>query len=54
MHLEPKTVTTVPEDLEYIHPRLSQVWNCGEIVFDPNVSWIKVVCTYKFFIEDRM
>ena len=46
MTLDPKSV---PEDLKEIQPRPSQVWNCDEIGFDPNGSWIKVVCTYKFF-----
>ena len=46
MTLDPKTV---PKDLKEIQPRPSQVCNCDEIGFDPNVSWIRVVCTYKFF-----
>ena len=46
MPLEPKTV---PKDLKEIQPCPSQVWNCDEIGFDPNGSWLKVVCTYKFF-----
>ena len=51
MPLDPKTV---PKDLKEIQPRLSQVWNCDEIGFDPNVSWLRVVCTYKFFTGKRM
>ena len=54
MPLYPTTVTTVPEDLRDIQPRPYQVWNCDEIVFDPNVSWIKVVFTYKLFTGYRM
>ena len=46
MPLDPKTV---PEDLKEIQPRPSQVWNCDEIGFDPNGSWLKVIYTYKFF-----
>ena len=42
MPLDPKTV---PKDLKEIQPHLSQVWNCDEIGFDPNGSWIRVVCT---------
>ena len=42
MPLDPKTV---PEDIKEIQPRPSQVWNCDEIGFGPNVSWIRVVCT---------
>ena len=38
MPLDPTTVTTVPEDLEDIQPRPSQVWNWDEIDFDPNGS----------------
>ena len=33
--------------LNQIQPRATQVWNCDEIVFDPNGKWRKVVCTYK-------
>ena len=44
-----KTVTAVPEDLKDIQPQPYQVCNCGNIFFDPNGSWIKVVCTYKLF-----
>ena len=36
--LEPKRL---PEDLKDIHPWPSEVWNCYNIVFDPNVSWEK-------------
>ena len=33
----PTTVTTVLEYLKDIQPRISQVWNCDETGFDPNV-----------------
>ena len=46
MPLDPKSV---PKDLKDIQPRPSQVWNCDEIGFDPNGSWLEVICTYKFF-----
>ena len=46
MPLDPKTVL---KDLKEIHPRPSQVCNCDDIGFDPNWSWIKVVCTYNLF-----
>ena len=46
MNIDPKTVS---KDLKEIQSRPSQVCNCGEIGFNPNVSWIIVVCTYKFF-----
>ena len=46
MPLDPKSV---PKDLKEIQPCPSQVWNCDEIGFDPNGSWLKVICTYKFF-----
>ena len=51
MPLEPKTVA---KDLKEIQPCPSQVWNCDEIVFDPNGSWLKVICTYKFFTGQRI
>ena len=51
MPLDPKTV---PKDIKYIQPRPSQVWNWDEIGFDPNGSWLKVVCTYKFFTGQRI
>ena len=35
MPLDPETV---PKDLKEIQPHPSQVWNCDEIGFDPNVS----------------
>ena len=46
MPLDPKIV---PKDLKEIQPRPSQVWNFDKIGFDPNESWLRVVCTYKFF-----
>ena len=46
MNLDPKLV---PKDLKEIQPHPSQVWNCDEIGFDLNGSWIRVVCTYKLF-----
>ena len=46
MPLDPKTV---PEYINEIKPRPSQVWNCDDIGFNPNGSWLIVVCTYKFF-----
>ena len=51
MSLDPKSL---PEDLKQIQPRPSQVWNCDEIGFDPNGSWLKVICTYKFFTGQRI
>ena len=39
----------IPSDLNDIQPRATQVWNCGEIGFDPNRRWNKVICTYKLF-----
>ena len=46
MPLDPKTV---PKNLKEIQPHPSQVYNYDEIGFDPNGSWLRVVCTYKFF-----
>ena len=51
MPLDPNTV---PKDLKYIQPRPSQVWNCNEIGFDTNGSWLRVVCTYKYFTGKRI
>ena len=45
-----KVLMGFPIDL----PRPSQVYNCDEIGFDPNISWIRVVCTYKFFTGKRI
>ena len=39
----------IPSDLNDVQPRDPQIWNCGEIRFDPNGRWNKVVYTYKFF-----
>ena len=44
---DPKTLT---EDFKEIQPCPYQVWNCDDIGFDPKVSWLIVVCTYKFFM----
>ena len=49
MSLDPPKV---PEELKEIQPSPSQVWNCYEIGFDPRESWLRVVCTYKFFTGD--
>ena len=51
MPLDPKTV---PEDLKEIQPCPSLVWYCDEIGFNPNRSWLIVVCTYKFFTGKRI
>ena len=45
---------TITSDLNDIKPRGTQVWNCGEIGFDINVRWNKVICTYTFFQGKRM
>ena len=50
----PLDLKSVSEDLKEIQPRPSQFWNCDEIRFDPNGSWIKVICTYKFFTGQRI
>ena len=42
MNLDPKTV---PKYLKEIQPFPYQVWNCGEIGFDPNGLWLRVVYT---------
>ena len=54
MPLERTTLTTVPEDFKDIQTWPSQVWICDKIRFDPNGSWIKLVCTYKFSTGDRV
>ena len=41
-------LTVVPEDLQQVLPRASQVWNCDKIGVDPNGKWNKIVCTYKW------
>ena len=46
--------TIVPPELHQIQLRATQVWNCDEIGFNPNSTWRKVVCTYKYFQGDRM
>ena len=40
---------TVPKDIKEIQSRPYQVCNCDEIGLYPNVSWLRVVFTYKFF-----
>ena len=42
-------IMIVSPDFHQIHPWSTQVCNCDEIGFDPNVKCHKVVCTYKFF-----
>ena len=46
--------TFSPPDLHQIQERATKVWNCDEIWLDPNGKWRKVVCTYKYFQEERM
>ena len=46
MPLGPKTI---PKDLKEIQPLPSQVWNYDEIGFNPTVTCLRVVCTYKLF-----
>ena len=45
----PLDTKIVPEELKEIQPHPYQVWNFDEIGFDPNGSWLRVVCTYKLF-----
>ena len=47
MPLDPKTV---PKDLKEIQPRPSHVWNCDEIGFNTNGSWIRVICTFMHIV----
>ena len=42
----------IPEDIEEIMPRADEVWNCDEIVLDPNNTRQKIVCTYKWYNVD--
>ena len=51
MPLDPKTV---PKCLKEIQPRPSQVFNCDEIGFDANESWLILVCTYNVFTGKHM
>ena len=44
----------VPSDINDIQPRATQVWNWDEVGFDTNGIWSKVICTYKFFQDERM
>ena len=43
-----------PPDLQDIQPCPSQVWNCDNIRLYPNCNWNNMVCTYNFFIGDRL
>ena len=47
-------IMNIPSDLKNIQPRSMQVWKCDEIGFYTNVKWHKVICTYKFFLGERM
>ena len=51
MCLDPKYSTQRPKNIQ---PSPSQIWNCDEIGFYTNESWILVVCTYKFFTGKRI
>ena len=54
---EPKLsvkIQEVPPNLLDIQPHLYQVWNCGNLGIDPNVNCNNMVCTYKFFLGDRV
>ena len=51
MNIDPKTV---PQDLKEIQPHPYQVWNCDEIGFNPNGSWLRVAYTYILFTGIRI
>ena len=56
MNLDPEKVTKDPREIQ---PRPSQVWNCDEIGFDPNVSWpysIRLTCliTERVYLDDDL
>lgn len=44
----------LPDDLDNIQLRPSQVWNCDEIGFDPNGKWYKIINTYKWCNTDQV
>ena len=44
----------VPPHIQDIQPFPSQVCNFDDIVFDMNIIWYKMVCSYKFFRGDRI
>ena len=41
-------------DSQDIQPFLSYVWNFDDIVFELNIIWSDMVCTYKLFTGDRV
>ena len=48
------TEMNLPVNLQDIQPRPYQVWNCYDIGFDTDVNWRNIVCTYNFFMCDRV
>ena len=44
----------IPYDINHIQPIATQLWNCDEVLYDPNGRWHKVICTYNFFQGERM
>ena len=42
----------IPSELSNIQPRSTQVYNCDEIGFDPNLKCNRAVYTYKLFPGD--
>ena len=49
-----EALRTVPKDLQDLQPRSSQVWNCDEIGIDPTGKWVKIVCTWKWCMSEKI
>ena len=39
----------IPDDINDIQPRSTQVQNCYKDGFDPNIIWNMIICTYYLF-----
>ena len=42
------------EWLAKILPRPDQIWNADEVGFDPNGSWLKIVCTFLWCMKQKI
>ena len=44
----------VPKDLPDLQPRSTQVWNCDKIRIDPTGKWVKILCTWKWCMSEKI
>ena len=54
-YVEDDSVSFKDEEwVKKIMPRPDQVWNADEVGFDPNGSWLKIICTYLWCLKEKV